>query len=220
MPTRTSRPKSEISAKMRKNHYLAPQKENYFSSNKNSKKDISSRSRRDVPETEELIQKFVDTTDNGPLENRDFFFNKCKKSWNELSRVLLKSSAVTRFHWFSLVFTRFHSFSPLSIRRTCTENPRYHYVIQDRKIGFFCIICSKSNFLQLYKMIFSDLKDLDIYVFLFQISHFREKMFQTILRRTLLENLQKMADLSLYVIQDRKIGYFSIICSKSNFLQL
>ena len=46
-------------------------------------------------------------------------------------------------------------------------------------------------------MIFSDLKDLDIYVFLFQISHFREKMFQTILRRTLLENLQKMADLSL-----------------------
>ena len=46
-------------------------------------------------------------------------------------------------------------------------------------------------------MIFSDLKDLDIYAFLSQISHFREKNFQKNLRRTLLENLQKMADLSL-----------------------
>ena len=73
-------PKVRNFRKMRKNRYLAPQKENYFTSNKNSKKDISSRSRRDVPETEELIQKFVDTDDNGPLENRDFFFNKCKKS--------------------------------------------------------------------------------------------------------------------------------------------
>ena len=58
---------------MRKNRYLAPQKENYFSSNKNSKKDNSSRSRRDVPETEERIEKFVDSDEKEPFQNRDFF---------------------------------------------------------------------------------------------------------------------------------------------------
>ena len=56
-----------------KNRYLAPEKEKYFISNKNSKKDNSSRSRRDVTETEERIEKFVDSDEKEPFQNRDFF---------------------------------------------------------------------------------------------------------------------------------------------------
>ena len=58
-------------------------------------------------------------------------------------------------------------------------------------------------------MISYDLIDLDIYTFFSQISHFWRKKIQKILRRTPPQNLQKMAKLSLYVIQDRKIHIFS-----------
>ena len=45
----------------------------HFLSNKNSKKEVSSRSRRDVPKSEERVEKFVDSDENEPFENRDFF---------------------------------------------------------------------------------------------------------------------------------------------------
>ena len=58
---------------LNENRYLAPEKEKYFLSNKNSKKGNSLRSRWDVPETEERIEKFVDSDEKEPFQNRDFF---------------------------------------------------------------------------------------------------------------------------------------------------
>ena len=123
MPTRTSRPKSAFFAKICKNRYLAPQRSNYFLSNKNSKKYNSSRSRRDIPETEELIQKFIDPAANGPVQNRDFFTRKCiekRKFFAFYQSILIN---VPWNHQLSLVFTRFYLFSLLSILRHLYGKP-------------------------------------------------------------------------------------------------
>ena len=77
-------------ARSREFSHFAPQKTRRFMSNKNSTKYKLARSRRDVPKSEERIEQFVDSDENQPLENRNFFFENHSNNSNKIFEHLEK----------------------------------------------------------------------------------------------------------------------------------